>query len=79
MLPFCKEDIPRVTLRAQKFLAGLRYPVSKDQILAYGRQQSADEEVMFALYGLAERAYESPADVSGEIARQLRRFAPRGS
>jgi len=72
------EDVPPVAVRAQEFLAGVRYPATKDALLHHARQGKADEEVMLALYGLGERSYESAIDVTAEIARQLRRLPPKG-
>ena len=79
MFPLCVEDMPPVVFRAQTFLAGVRYPATQDELLAHARGREADEEVMLSLYGLPERSYESTIDVASEIARQLRRFPPRGS
>ena len=70
------DDVPPVAVRAQEFLAGVRYPASKDELLGHARRCKADEEVMLALYGLRERSYESAIDVTAEIARQLKRFPP---
>lgn len=72
------DDVPPVAVRAQEFLAGVRYPAAKDELLDQVRRRKADEEVMVALYGLRERSYESAIDVTAEIARHLRRFAPKG-
>jgi hypothetical protein len=47
-------------LRAQKFLAGLRYPARKHEILARARERGADDQVMRALLILPNRAYDSP-------------------
>ena len=73
------EDVPPVAVRTQEFLAGVRYPATKDALLDHAGQSKADEEVMLALYGLRERSSESAIDVTAEIARQLRRLPPKGS
>ncbi|HVL34082.1 MAG TPA: DUF2795 domain-containing protein [Burkholderiales bacterium] len=59
-------------LRVQKYLGGLRYPASKSDVLARARQRGAevDEQVMLALLGLPERAYDSPITLSCEVGRQ---------
>lgn len=58
---------------AQKFLAGLRYPASKEEVIAHARSRGAGERVMHALHHLPERAYESPITLSSEIGRQAER------
>ena len=79
MFPLCVEDMPPVVFRAQTFLAGVRYPATKDELLGHARSHSADEEVMLALYGLPERSFNSTIDAASEIVRQLKRFQPKGS
>jgi hypothetical protein len=56
--------------RVQKFLAGLRYPVRKPQVLAYAHTRGADEQVIRALQGIADRAYDSPIALSCEVAQR---------
>jgi hypothetical protein len=60
-----------ISFRLQKFVAGLRYPVGKAQLLARARQLGADEAVMSALMLLPDKPYESPVALSVEIGRQL--------
>ena len=57
-------------LRVQKFLAGLRYPARKHEVLARARERGADEQVMLVLLELPECAYESPIALSCEVGRQ---------
>lgn len=59
--------------RVQKYLAGLRYPAAKQEVLARAQERGADEQVMSALLGLPERAYESPITLSCEVSRQAER------
>ena len=54
--------------RVQKYLAGLRYPAAKKQILERARAKGADDETMRALVCLPERQYESPISLSCEVA-----------
>lgn len=56
--------------RVQKFLAGLRYPAGKDEVLSCARARGADEDVLRALRSLPERRYESPIELSCEVGRQ---------
>jgi hypothetical protein len=54
--------------RVQKYLAGLRYPAAKPQILERARAKGADDATMRALASLPEREYESPISLSCEVA-----------
>ena len=64
-------------LRVQIFLAGLRYPARKDDVVARARERGADEQVMLALLGLPDRAYESAVALSCEVVRQAHRAKQR--
>ncbi len=65
--------MPLTPFRVQKYLAGLRYPAAKKDVLACALLRGADEQVMGALLGLPERAYESPIVLSCEVSRQAER------
>lgn len=56
--------------RVQKFLAGLRYPARKQQVLERARSRGADAQLMDLLASLPERDYESPISLSCEVGRQ---------
>ena len=60
---------PPTAFRVQKYLAGLRYPAAKPQILERARERGADEETLRALRGLPEREYPSPIALSCEVGR----------
>jgi hypothetical protein len=62
---------PHSPFRVQKFLAGLRYPACKHEVLAHARERDADAQIVRALVLLPERCYESPIAVSCEVARQI--------
>jgi hypothetical protein len=55
--------------RIQKFLAGLRYPAGKSQVLERARERGADQGVLAALQRLPDRAWESPVALSREVGR----------
>jgi hypothetical protein len=57
----------------QKFLAGLRYPAHKDDVMARARSRGADEQLMSLLALLPERDYDSPISLSCEVGRQAER------
>jgi len=54
-------------IQAQKYLKGMDYPASKDDIVKKARQEGADDELQDTLQRLPEDTYETPADVSKAI------------
>ena len=57
--------------RVQKFLAGLRYPAGKEDVLACAETRGADEQVMSALHRLPEDGeFDSPISLSCEVGRR---------
>ena len=51
----------------QKFLGGLDYPASKDDLMKRAEQEGADQEVRSILEQLPDQNHETPADVSKAI------------
>ena len=51
-------------IQIQKFLKGVNYPASKNDLLQNAEGQGADEDARAALEQLPDEEYESPADVS---------------
>ncbi len=43
------------------------YPASKDQIVQHAEQSGADDEILDALRGIADREYEGPSGVSSAV------------
>jgi hypothetical protein len=56
--------------RVQKFLAGLRYPARKHEVLERARSRGADAQLIRLLSLLPERDYETPISLSCEVGRQ---------
>ena len=54
-------------VQVQKFLGGLDYPVSKQDLLKHAEQEGADENVRSTLEQIPDQKYETPADVSQAI------------
>ena len=54
-------------VQVQKFLGGLDYPVSKQDLLKHAEQEGADENVRSTLEQIPDQKYETPADVSQTI------------
>jgi hypothetical protein len=51
-------------IQIQKFLKGVDYPASKEDVLANAERNGADEDVRTTLDQLPDEEYETPADVS---------------
>ncbi|WP_405146199.1 DUF2795 domain-containing protein [Sphaerisporangium sp. NBC_01403] len=55
-------------IHVQKFLSGVDYPATKDQLLEHGKRQGADKQAMEALKRLPEKEYDGPNAVSKALA-----------
>jgi uncharacterized protein DUF2795 len=56
-------------IKVQKFLGGISYPASKDQLIDHARGKKADKDVLDALQELPDREYEGPNEVSQAVAK----------
>jgi hypothetical protein len=56
-------------IKVQKFLGGISYPATKQQLVEHARGNHADEEALRALQGLPEREYSGPDEVSKVVAK----------
>lgn len=57
-------------IQLQKFLKGMDYPASRDELIEQARQNGADEEAISTLEQLPDEEFQTPAEVSkavGEI------------
>ena len=54
-------------IRVQRFLGGIHYPATKQQLMDQARGNQADDEALTALKGLPEREYGSPDELSRAI------------
>ncbi len=54
-------------IKVHKFLGGVRYPATKQQLIDRARGNQADDEALGTLSGIPEREYRSPDDVSRAI------------
>ncbi len=54
-------------IQLQKFLKGVDYPASKQDLLKHIEQQGADEDVRATLEQLPDQQFQSPADVSKAV------------
>jgi hypothetical protein len=56
-------------IQVQKFLAGVDYPASKDDIVRAAEKNGADGNVLDALRNLPDQDFDAPTDVSEAIGR----------
>lgn len=54
-------------IQVQKFLKGLDYPASKQDVLQKAEQEGADDDVRSTLEQLPDEEFQTPADVSKAI------------
>lgn len=54
-------------VQIQKFLKGVDYPASKQDLIEHAKEQGADENVFSTLEQMPDEQYETPADVSKAI------------
>lgn len=55
-------------IQVQKFLGGIDYPASKEDIVRTAKESGADENVLDALEGIPDREYDGPTAVSEAVA-----------
>jgi hypothetical protein len=51
-------------IQMQKFLGGMEYPATKDQIVEHAKDKGADEAVLDGLKAIPDREYNGPNAVS---------------
>jgi hypothetical protein len=56
-----------IAIQVQKFLGGIDYPASKEEIVRTATDAGAGDEVLNALEGLPEREYDGPTAVSEAV------------
>ena len=56
-------------VQIQKFLGGIDYPASKDEVLETARSRGADERVLQTLERLPGQEFNSPNDVSEAVGK----------
>jgi hypothetical protein len=57
-------------IKVYRFLRGIRYPATKQQLVAQARSNQADEEALSSLQEMPEGEYSGPDDVSRVIAER---------
>lgn len=51
----------------QKYIGGISFPASKDDLVQHARQKDAPQEVLDVMGNLPDKEYESAADVGSGI------------
>src|SRR5215208_2355627 len=54
-------------IQLQKYLKGVDYPASKEDLLKRAKEEGADEEICTTLEQLPDEQYDTPADVSKAV------------
>ncbi|MBE9179239.1 DUF2795 domain-containing protein [Oculatella sp. LEGE 06141] len=54
-------------IQIQKFLKGISYPASKEDVVSHAKEQGADKEVLNTLQQMPDDEFETSADVSKAI------------
>jgi hypothetical protein len=61
--------MPPDFIEVQKYLSGVDYPATKDQLVEHARSRSAPEEIIDQLSSLPDDTYDGPNKVSRAIAK----------
>lgn len=56
-------------VQIQKYLSGVDYPASKEDLIKRARDQGADDSVQQTLQQIPDQQYQTPADVSQAIGK----------
>jgi hypothetical protein len=56
-------------IKVQKFLSGIHYPATKEQLIEQARRNKADKDALEALNDIPEREYSGPDEVSKAVAK----------
>jgi hypothetical protein len=56
-------------IKVQKYLGGISYPATKQQLIEHARGNHADSEVLSTLQDVPDREYSGPDEVSKAVAK----------
>ncbi len=56
-------------VQVQKFLSGIDYPCSKDDLIKTARQHGADDNVINTLQKLPNKSYDAPTEVTKQLGK----------
>jgi len=55
------------SLQIQKFLTGIDYPTTKEELVEYALDQGADEDILATLRQLSEDIFYSPTEINSSL------------
>jgi len=56
-------------IEAQKYLSGIEYPATREQLAEHARQQGADDQIVEHLQQMTEDRFDGPDEVSRAISK----------
>lgn len=56
-------------IKVQKYLSGVDYPATKDQLIEHAQSKGADEQALQALRDMPDGEYDGPNRVSKAVAQ----------
>jgi hypothetical protein len=56
-------------IKVQKFLGGVDYPATKQQLVEHARDKKADKDALDALQQIPDKEYGGPNEVSKAVAK----------
>jgi hypothetical protein len=59
-----------IEIEVQRFLSGVDYPATRDELVAEAENANATDEVLDALRGLPAQEFDSPTKVSESLAAE---------
>jgi transposase len=57
-------------IQVQKYLKGMDYPATKEDLIEHARMNKADESVISMLEGLKAKKFNDPAEVSKALGQE---------
>lgn len=54
-------------IQVQKFLGGMSYPASKENLVSHAKDAGADRDIVDALDNLPDKEYDGPTDVTSAL------------
>jgi len=64
--------MPKINpIELQKYLKGVNYPASKDDVVKAAEKNGADDEIIEALKNVSEDEFEKPTDVTKALSDDM--------
>lgn len=71
MINVADQNVRISPVEIQRYLSGVNYPASKEDLIARAQDNDASQGIFDVLNELPDQEYESPAQVSKEIAKAV--------